>query len=111
MAQDRTAPATESEHTVQLKLLGTTDLHGHLCGFDYIADEPEEKIGLTRLASLIQATRQEVPNVLLFDNGDTIQGSPLTDWAEHVRATSPHPMIAALNALKVDAATIALKRK
>jgi 2',3'-cyclic-nucleotide 2'-phosphodiesterase/3'-nucleotidase len=48
-----------------------------------------------------------VPNCLLFDNGDTFQGSMLAELAARARPVStPHPMIVAMNALGYDAATL-----
>jgi 2',3'-cyclic-nucleotide 2'-phosphodiesterase/3'-nucleotidase len=94
---------------VTLRILSTTDLHAHIRAYDYFRDEPVETCGLTRVASLIRAARAEVPNCLLVDNGDLIQGTPLGDFmAEDTPGPQrrPHPMIAALNQLNYDAATL-----
>lgn len=91
----------------KLRILGTTDLHGNLRGFDYHRGTPNPDVGLTRVASLIRQARAEAANSLLFDNGDTIQGTLLADRAvTSGNGTAPHPMIDALNWLGVDAATI-----
>lgn len=94
---------------VRLRLLATTDLHGHLTGYDYVRDLPSPDTGLARVASLIRQARAEAPNTLLFDNGDFLQGSPLVDdWAraEGRAMGALHPMIAAMNALGYDGATL-----
>lgn len=93
----------------QLRLLATTDLHSHLMAWDYLADRPSPATGLVRAAALIRALRGAVPNALLFDNGDFLQGSPLSDWVADDAASTPtdvHPMIAAMNALGYDAVTL-----
>lgn len=91
----------------KLRLLGMTDLHGHLRGYDYHRGQDDPNVGLTRVASLIRNARAEVANALLFDNGDTIQGTILADRAVAVPTDGQaHPMVDALNWLKVDAATI-----
>lgn len=93
----------------QLRLLATTDLHFQLLGWDYLADRPSPATGLARAAALIRALRAAVGNSLLFDNGDFLQGSPLSDWVADRRAqgeTGIHPMIAAMNALGYDAVTL-----
>lgn len=92
-----------------LRLLETTDLHAHVHPYDYYADRPMETAGLARTASLIAIARAEAGNVLVFDNGDFLQGNPMGDYAALERGQvphAPHPMIAAMNAVGYDAATI-----
>src|SRR5689334_2669995 len=64
----------------ELAVLETTDLHSAVVGYDYfkLADDPS--LGLDRTATLIAQARRDFPNTLLFDNGDTIQGSALGDY-------------------------------
>ena len=92
---------------LSLRILQTTDLHGALTGYDYLADRPSTTRGLTRLANLIARARAGAANSLLFDTGDFLQGSPLTDrFAElPLPPDRPHPVIAAMNALGYDAVT------
>ncbi len=93
---------------VHLRLLATTDLHAHLLPFDYFTDTRASGIGLARLADLILAAREGAPNTLLFDNGDTLQGTPLADTAlaEILPRGDANPMIAVMNGLGFDAATL-----
>jgi len=92
--------------TVHLRLIETTDLHLHLLPWDYYADRPRQGIGLAAAAGVIAAARDEVPNALLFDNGDFLQGTPLGDHLARRALPGPdgvHPAIAAMNALGYDA--------
>ncbi|MFP3755681.1 MULTISPECIES: bifunctional 2',3'-cyclic-nucleotide 2'-phosphodiesterase/3'-nucleotidase [unclassified Cupriavidus] len=68
-----------------LALLETTDLHTNVRSYDYfkLADDPS--LGFERVATLIKAARQEFPNSLLLDNGDTIQGTALSDYQALVK--------------------------
>ncbi|MEJ6390395.1 bifunctional 2',3'-cyclic-nucleotide 2'-phosphodiesterase/3'-nucleotidase [Gymnodinialimonas ulvae] len=93
---------------VHLRLLATTDLHAHLLPFDYYTANRDPGIGLARLAELILSAQAEVPNTLLFDNGDTLQGTPLADTivSEILPKGAPNPMISVMNALGYDAATL-----
>lgn len=94
---------------LRLRILGTTDLHGFLRGYDYAADRPSLETGLSRIATLIRQARAEVANTLLFDNGDFLQGTQLVDYWARGRAFGEadiHPMIAAMNALCYDAGTL-----
>ncbi len=86
--------------------MATTDLHMHVLGYDYFADRPAGHIGLSRAAALIARARRSAPNCLLFDNGDFLQGSPMGDYLAESGAGGPHPAIAAMNALRYDAATL-----
>jgi len=99
----------EGESTIQLRLLGTSDLHMFVDDYDYYRDRPDETVGFAKTATLIDRARAEVMNSLLFDNGDLIQGSPLGDFlasGQAVPAGTVHPMIAAMNRMAYDAGTI-----
>ncbi|WP_229415637.1 bifunctional 2',3'-cyclic-nucleotide 2'-phosphodiesterase/3'-nucleotidase [Pseudoduganella armeniaca] len=75
------APATlPAGSTVTLALLETTDLHGNVASYDYYKLAPDASLGLERTATLIRAARAEFPNNVLLDNGDTIQGTALSDY-------------------------------
>lgn len=92
---------------LKLRLLATSDLHCYLESYDYYHDAPEDNVGLVRIATLVKTARREVPNALLFDNGDLIQGNPLGDLAAHEDASGAHglhPVIRAMNALGYDGA-------
>ena len=95
---------------VTLRVLATTDLHMHL------SDDPEPASllgpqgGLVTLGALIAEKRAEVLNSVLLDNGDFLHGSSV---GEAVAAacqaggwTQDNPMIAAMNVLGYDAATL-----
>ena len=77
-AQGATPPAPGMRAVVAL--LETTDVHSNLLGYDYFRLAPEPSLGLERTAALIAAARAQYPNNLLFDNGDTIQGTALADY-------------------------------
>lgn len=63
---------------VKLKLLATSDVHGHFSGYNYFTKQAEP-FGLAHLMPVIQQQRELADISLLIDNGDLIQGSPLTD--------------------------------
>lgn len=102
-------PLASPAATLQLRVLGTTDVHMNLVPFDYYADKPTDEFGLARTATLIKAARAEVKNSLLFDNGDLIQGSPLGDQVATVKPLADgaaHPAMKVLGALGYDAGNI-----
>ncbi len=92
----------------QLCLLATSDLHMNLTGFDYDSDRADPGIGLTRTASLIAEARREAEaegaTVLLFDNGDGLQGTALDEPAlADVASGGVHPLMQAFGYLRYDA--------
>lgn len=66
--------------TVRLTILETTDLHSNILSYDYYRLRADPSLGLERAATLIRQARDQYPNTVLFDAGDTIQGSVLADY-------------------------------
>lgn len=92
---------------VALRLLQTSDLHGHLMAYDYTGDRPQPGVGLVRTAALIAAARAEVANSLLVDGGDFLFGNIVADdWVSIPAPRPPHPVIAAMGALGYDAVAL-----
>lgn len=87
--------------TITLRILATTDLHMNL-------GAQSRRAGLARLAPLIAAERAAQHNILLCDNGDLLDGSPLGDElaSAGLRPHDVHPAISALNLLGYDIATL-----
>lgn len=111
-----TATAATDEPGVELTLLATSDIHGRVLDWDYFAqapgDIPEDTLGLSLLASRIEEVRaaEGAESVVLLDNGDAIQGTPLTELyglAEPVTESGlEHPMATAFNYLGYDAQVV-----
>ncbi|HEP1831918.1 TPA: bifunctional 2',3'-cyclic-nucleotide 2'-phosphodiesterase/3'-nucleotidase [Streptococcus suis] len=95
--------------SVDVRILATTDLHTNLVNYDYYQDKPVETLGLAKTAVLIEEAKKENPNVVLVDNGDTIQGTPLGNYksiVDPIEEGEQHPMYAALDTLGFDAGTL-----
>ena len=103
-----TAASSAGAATVQLRLLETSDLHANMMDFDYYKDQPTERYGLVRTATLIEQARKEVTNSVLVDNGDLIQGSPLGDYeaAKGLKPGEVHPVYKAMNTLDYEVGNI-----
>jgi 2',3'-cyclic-nucleotide 2'-phosphodiesterase/3'-nucleotidase len=99
-------PAPQS---TTVTLLATTDLHGNLLPIDYVTGKPAAR-GLAKIATLIRTVREESPNTLLIDCGDTIQGTPLESvyQADVRKGGNPagDPMMNAMSLLGYDAMTV-----
>ncbi len=99
------ALAAERGATATVALLETTDLHSNVVGYDYYKLAPDQSLGLDRTATLIAQARSEFANTLLFDNGDTIQGTALADWqalAKPVKCDQVLGIYKVMNQLKYD---------
>ena len=92
--------------TLELFVAGTTDTHGWLRGWEYFRNGPDTTRGLTRIATIMDSIRAAAPDrVVLVDGGDDMTGTPITSVALRDSA-QPNPIIAAMNALRYDAAAI-----
>ena len=112
MTQDIPDPleSETTDATVCLRVMVTTDVHGHILPFDYFTRRPDQSCGLARIATLVRAARAEAgaENCILLDNGDFLQGTALSDltaqpgqgWRGH------HPVLRAMNLMRYDAATL-----
>lgn len=99
-------PAAAPTTRLALRVLATTDIHGNLLAHDYFANRRVSDFCLEQLAPLIDRARAQNRNCLLFDTGDYLQGTPLSDLMAQSPpdAPEPHPAILAMNTLGYDAA-------
>ena len=88
--------------TVQLTILGTSDVHGRFMPWDYATDTEDRSGSLVQLYTAIKKIRQETPNVILVDCGDSIQDNSVEQFN-----TKPHqPMMTAMNEMGYDTWTM-----
>jgi 2',3'-cyclic-nucleotide 2'-phosphodiesterase/3'-nucleotidase len=88
-----------------ITILETSDLHGHILPIHY-GNNSFRELGLAKIATLIRKERQHNTHTMLVDNGDLIQGTPLTYHHAKVDPTKTNPMVLILNALQYDAGVI-----
>ena len=92
-----------------VSILETTDLHTHVLSYDYDRLAPDDSFGFERVATLIAQARKESQNSLLFDDGDTIQGTALADYqaqGKPLDCGAKLAMFKAMDAVGYDAGTI-----
>jgi len=107
-------PVRDQEHPpagtrATLAILESTDVHANVMSFDYYKLEDDPSLGFERLATLVREARREYENTLLFDAGDTIQGTALADWQARVQplpCSEKLAMYKAMDALGYDGGTI-----
>lgn len=80
----------------------TSDTHGHVFPVTYASNSPENA-GLLNLAAQVEKDG----NTLVLDGGDSLQGTPLTQYYLEHRGQWPiHPVAAAFNAMGLDYFTL-----
>ncbi|WP_422391295.1 bifunctional metallophosphatase/5'-nucleotidase [Arthrobacter sp. N1] len=105
------------DSTVSITVMGTSDLHGYIENWDYFKnadydDAAGNDVGIAKISTLVNQVRADrgAGSTLLIDNGDTIQGTSLTDYyatTQPVDETGEmHPMAAAMNAMGYDSTTL-----
>lgn len=74
---------------VEIKVYQTSDVHGSYFPYDFITDEHTSG-SLARVSTVIRQAREKYgENVLLFDNGDILQGQPTVYYYNYVDTVSP----------------------
>lgn len=91
---------------VKLTILGTSDMHGNLTSWSYESQQDYKNSGFARVATLVKQTKAENPNTLVIDNGDTIQGTILTDDLYNPDLSKPNPVMDIMNFIGYDAMTL-----
>ncbi|MBU3812384.1 MAG: metallophosphoesterase, partial [Candidatus Niameybacter stercoravium] len=89
-----------------LTILGTSDMHGNLTSWSYEANKDYANSGFARTATLVKETKAQNSNTLVIDNGDTIQGTILTDDLYNSDLTKPNPVMDIMNVIGYDSMTL-----
>ncbi|MEF3405340.1 bifunctional metallophosphatase/5'-nucleotidase [Agromyces sp. CCNWLW203] len=111
------AQAAPNGKSLTITVMGTSDLHCNVVNWDYYkdatySDSAGNVVGLARVSSVVNQIRADRgrEHTLLFDAGDTIQGTPLGFYfatVEPVTETGAiHPMAAQMNAIGYDAVAL-----
>lgn len=83
----------------RIRLLTTSDIHGYIYPYQYSDGTPCDH-GLAKLSTLIQSLRDE--NTLLIENGDILEGSPLSYYHFYYERDHMHPLVKAIQYLNYD---------
>ncbi|MDW6020190.1 bifunctional 2',3'-cyclic-nucleotide 2'-phosphodiesterase/3'-nucleotidase [Mesorhizobium sp. BAC0120] len=101
--------ARAEANQAHLRIMETTDIHVNALPYDYYADKPNDTMGLSRTASLIEAVRKEATNSMLIDNGDLLQGNPMGDYIAYEKGMKDgdlHPIMKGMNLLSYECSTL-----
>jgi len=100
-----TAPAAPKTppSPVTVTFIETSDVHGSLFPYNFITDKPAAT-SLAQVATLVQQKRAEAgKDVVLLDDGDTLQGQPTVYYYNFVKTSGRHIWSDAVDYLGYDA--------
>ena len=98
--------AETATKTVKLKVIETSDVHGHFFPWDFMEKKPL-KGTLARANTYITRQRKEYgERLLLIDNGDILQGQPCVYWSNYVMPEDENLAAQVVNYMKYDAETV-----
>ena len=98
--------ALAADRTVTLKVIETSDVHGHFFPYDFMEHKPLTGT-LSRASTYIRRQRQQYgDHLLLIDNGDILQGQPCVYWSNYVMPDDENLSAAVVNYLRYDAETV-----
>ena len=98
--------AQSATKKVRLKVIETSDVHGHFFPYDFMEKKPI-KGTLVRANTYINKQRREYgDNLLLIDNGDILQGQPCVYWSNYVMPEDENLAAQVINYMKYDAETV-----
>ena len=101
-----TAQAQPANKTVKIKVIETSDVHGHFFPWDFMEGKPI-KGTLTRANSYIRRQREKYgDHMLLIDNGDILQGQPCVYWSNYVMPEDENLAASVINYMGYDAETV-----
>lgn len=87
---------------VNVKILGTSDVHGRVVPWSYASDTEDKSGSYAQLSTLINQRRKENKNVILVEVGDAIQDNSIDLFALTLEEAKNHPIPKVLNYMKYD---------
>ncbi len=92
--------------SVHLKIIETTDTHGAIFPYDFKENRPDNH-SLAQVLTYVKEARADTSQgVLLFSNGDILQGTPDVYYYNYVATNEKHLYAEVMNYMKYDVATV-----
>ena len=91
---------------VHVKIIETTDTHGAIFPYDFTEQKPLTH-SLAHVYSYVKKERADTSQiVLLFSNGDILQGTPAVYYYNYEATNEPHLYAQVMNFMRYDAASV-----
>lgn len=92
--------------TVDLRIIETTDVHGSFFPYNFIERKPKSG-SLARVITYVDSLRQQYGDrLLLFDNGDILQGQPTCYYCNYINPKMENVAASVINYMRYDAQTV-----
>ena len=96
------AISTAMAQEVNIKLLGTSDVHGRIVPWSYGADVEDKSGSYAQIATYVKDVRKNNKNVVLVEVGDAIQDNQVDVFAKDKKYYKDHPIPKVLNEMNYD---------
>ena len=96
------AVSTAMAQEVNIKLLGTSDVHGRIVPWSYGADVEDKSGSYAQIATYVKDVRKNNKNVVLVEVGDAIQDNQIDVFAKDKKYYKDHPVPKVLNEMNYD---------
>ena len=87
---------------VNVKFLGTSDVHGRIVPWSYGADVEDKSGSYAQIATYVKEVRKSHPDLILVDIGDAIQDNQVEVFAKTEKYYKDNPVPKVLNAMNYD---------
>ncbi|MDE7300359.1 MAG: 5'-nucleotidase C-terminal domain-containing protein [Lachnospiraceae bacterium] len=103
----QTSGETDTQETIDFRVLSTSDIHGQVTAFNYETGEADPKTGLSKIATLVKKERSAAGknNTLLIDAGDSFY-SYSTNYIYDNYPDAVQPIYQAMNLMGYDGITL-----
>mgnify|MGYP003440152797 FL=1 len=99
-------PQRRTTQTMQLRVVETSDVHGSFFPYDFLNRRPKAG-SMARVSSYVNSLRKQYGDrLLLLDNGDILQGQPLSYFSNYIDTTDMNIAAQVINYMRYDAETI-----
>ena len=98
--------AGKSAKEVRIRIVQTTDVHGHFFPYDFIKQEPAAG-SLARISSYVDSLRNVYHDrLVLLDAGDVLQGQPVVSYFNYVKTDVENIAASVSKYLRYDVQTV-----
>lgn len=99
-------PQRRAPQTMELRVVETSDVHGSFFPYDFLNRRPKAG-SMARVSSYVNSLRKQYGDrLLLLDNGDILQGQPLSYFSNYIDTTDMNIAAQVINYMRYDAETI-----
>lgn len=106
LASSLTMALAAKSQKLELRVIETTDVHGSFFPYDLLDRKPKAG-SIARVSSYVKRLRKQYgKNLLLLDNGDILQGQPISYYSNFIDTASVNIAAQVINYLAYDAQTM-----